>query len=140
MLQGTSKADFPRNNKTQRLCRHRKALPRRVAERRTGDLVIGSRVAASTAERKVIALNNTRRSINSEMPPPTRRAKVVASEGVIRTLRNVACADVLSIGLAWEEQRTEKGAKLANINVPASSEVRLMAASIKAARGDCKEK
>ena len=76
------------------------------------------------------------------MPPPTRRAKVVANEGVIRTLRtsNAACADVLSIGLAWEEQRTEKGAKLANINVPANSEVRLVTASIKAASGDGKEK
>ena len=40
----------------------------------------------------------------------------------------------------WEERGAEKGARLAEMNMPASSEIGLVAATIEAARKDGKEK
>ena len=92
---------------TQRLYRHRKAPPRRIAKRRTGDPATGLRVTVFIVEGKVAALKNAEArkiSKNQEMPPSTRRAEVgksASSVGVRSTLRasTVACAEVLSTGL-----------------------------------------
>ena len=94
---------------TQRICRHRKALQRRIAEKRTGDPATDSRVTVLIAEGKFTALRNAgvrlRRSKKLLKPPPIRRAEVGASAtsaGVRSTLRTntVACAEVLITGLA----------------------------------------
>ena len=91
--------DFSGNSRTQRFCRHRKALPRRVAEIRTGNPATDSRVTASTAEGRVTALRiagtRRRRSKNQEVSPPTRREEGASatSVGVRSTLHTstVAC-------------------------------------------------
>ena len=81
-----------------------KGTARRIVERRVGDPAINSRVTASTAERRVAALKYTgaqrKKSINQEMPPPTKRVEVGASAtsvGVrsISRINIVACVDVL---------------------------------------------
>ena len=77
-----------------------------TARRRPGDPSIHSRVTALIAVRKVVALGNAgarRRVKNLQMPPPTRRAEVMASarsDGVMSTLRlsTMACTRDLSTG------------------------------------------
>ena len=51
----------------------------------------------------------------------------------------MACAEAWSTGFDCEERGAEKGAMLAEINVPSNTEVVLVAATIGAARGDGKE-
>ena len=60
--------------------------------------------------------------------------------GVRITLRinTAACAEAWSIGLVIVKSKAEKGAMLAKINVPAISEVGLVAATIGEAHGDGK--
>ena len=101
--------DFSGNNRTQRLCRHRKAPSRRIVERRTGDPATDSRVTVLIAEGKGTALRNAearrRRSKSQEIPPSTRSAEVGASAtsvGVRSILHTstVACAETLSTRFA----------------------------------------
>ena len=47
---------FSGNSRTQRFSRHRKAPPRWIVERTTGNLATDSRITASTAERRVATL------------------------------------------------------------------------------------
>ena len=106
-IEGAVGNPFSSSSRTQRLYFHRKAPPRRIAER-TGDPATDSRATSSSAEGRVAALRTAearRRSTNQEMPPPTRRAEVGESaasveERIILRLNTVTCANAWSTGLA----------------------------------------
>ena len=131
---------FSGNSKTQRLYRHRKAPPRWVAERRSGDRANDLRVTASTAEGSVTALRvaGARRiSKKVEMPSPTRRAEIGASTSVgVRSTLRLHTAGAWSTGLTVV--RSEE-LMLVKINVPVNHEVGMVGVTIRAARGDGKK-
>ena len=141
-----SRIDFLDSNRTQRSYCRRKAPPRRIAEKRTGEPETNSMVTVLIAEghraeecRSAKKIKKTGDATADKKDGSRGKCYVCGSEKHFAHKNCGLCRSLEHRTRDCEERGAEKDTTLAEMNVPASSKVGLMAAMVGAAQGEGRE-